>query len=96
MLLLVLTAADVTNSIACALDGEDWLLLAATTLDQPSSSTPDQSSAHVDDCFCCSHCVDVQSAVPPLTRQAVIAIVSRFVTAAPHNFGSPLYHPPLV
>lgn len=94
MVLLLLTTADLTGSISCALDGESAPLLAAVGLTQPAA--PLQHSEHVDDCFCCSHCVDVQAVLPPLKPLELSSAPVPPPHHFPRHFGSPLYHPPLV
>ena len=60
-LLLFWVGVDLSNSSICALDQEGSSAQATSTSEEstsapvPSHATP----AHFDDCFCCSHCVDV-------------------------------------
>ena len=103
MVLLLWTAADLTNSSLCALENEDARSTApatpgSTALDHDSSSeTPRQpATPHIDDCFCCSHCVDVQGFAPALASVPVNRELRPLVLAAPRLFGSRLYHPPLL
>lgn len=103
MVLLLWTAVDLTNSSLCALENEDTRSSApavpgSTARDQDSSSRIPQQPAtpHIDDCFCCSHCVEVQGLVPALASMPVNRDVPPIVLAAPRLFGSRLYHPPLL
>ena len=64
-------------------------------LQAPSDSgVPPAQAPHVDDCFCCSHCVEVLGIMP--AEGSVVANSPRppLVLAEPRIFGSPLYHPP--
>lgn len=103
MLLLLWTATDLSNASLCALDNEGKNAVSfganATLSDDSDSSdapAPDQTpQRHIDDCFCCSHCVEHQA----FARAAVVMPVKMqrppMVLAAPRLFGSPIYHPPL-
>ena len=102
MVLLLWTAADLTNSSLCALENEDTrsnvpAIPGTTIIDQDShGQTPQPARPHIDDCFCCSHCVEVQSLVPVLDSAPVTRELRPLVLAAPRLFGSRLYHPPLI
>ncbi len=104
MVLLLWTAADLTNSSLCALDDEGLsatvpVTAGATTIDQGSPSQippPQPAKPHIDDCFCCSHCVEVQGLAPALASASVNRTVQPLVLPAPRIFGARLYHPPLV
>lgn len=100
MLLLLWTATDLSNASLCALDneGKDAVSLGAnaTLSDSSNAPAPDQApQRHIDDCFCCSHCVEYQA----FARAALVTPVKMqrppMVLAAPRLFGSPIYHPPL-
>ncbi len=102
MVLLLWTAADLTNSSLCALEKEDEGSTApsipgSTTLNQDSHdrTPPEPVRPHIDDCFCCSHCVDVHSLVPAVASVPANRDLQLLVLAAPRLFGSRLYHPPL-
>jgi len=96
-LLLALVALDLGNPSLCALDqeGPSFPVSPAAALD--ARSTDDSAPArtiHIDDCFCCSHCVDVSSfsALVPL---AFIDSRVPLPTDAPLGpAGHPPYHPP--
>jgi hypothetical protein len=97
MVLLLWTAADLTNSGLCALDSEDPLGVPASNeaaLDQsvPNPVPFNAPAPHIDDCFCCSHCVDVQGLAPALVSIPVHREVPPLVLAAPSGFHAPLYH----
>lgn len=100
---LLWTAADLSNASLCALDNEDTSSTAAPSTaggavvkDDLSSSLPPVQAPHVDDCFCCSHCVDVFAIIP--ADAATIANRPRalLMLAAARIFGSPFYHPPQI
>ena len=100
MLLLLWTAADLSNASLCALDNEGQEVVSlsahATLSDGSDAPAPDQTpQRHIDDCFCCSHCVDVQAFAPSTLVMPVELQRTPLVLAAPRLFGSPLYHPPL-
>ncbi len=94
--LLAWVALDLGVPSLCALDREGQSTpLSSTAIYTPAGDNgmPDQS-VHIDDCFCCSHCVNVASvsdiatpllvdnrSLPPLTRSLFLAAY-------------PPYHPP--
>lgn len=101
LILLLWTAADLTNASLCALENESTGFssggAAATQIaDTSSSQAPVPTPSHIDDCFCCSHCVDVQVLSPAPLALPLDLEHTPLVLAAPRIFGSPLYHPPLV
>ena len=99
MILLLWTAADLTNASLCALENEDigfGSVGTATVIASPASEVPAPAPPHIDDCFCCSHCVDVQVLLPATLAMPVNLQHMPLVLVAPRIFGSPLYHPPLV
>ena len=99
MILLLWTAADLSNASLCALDNEGanaGPLGSGTTLQDGSSAPgPAQLPQHIDDCFCCSHCVDVHVFLPATLVTPVALQQTQLVLSAPRIFGSRLYHPPL-
>ncbi len=101
LILLLWTAADLTNASLCALENEGTGFssagaTASQIVDTSSSQAPVPAPPHIDDCFCCSHCVDVQVLSPATHALPVDLQHAPLVLAAPRIFGSPLYHPPLV
>lgn len=103
IVMLLWTAADLANSGLCALENEDPRSTApaapgASALDQDAGNRipPRPARPHIDDCFCCSHCVELHDLVPALVSLPVDREVPPLVLAAPRHFGSRLYHPPLV
>lgn len=100
--LLLWTGADLTNPALCALDRERQAPAAATddgsaTLASlPGQPAPDAPAApHVDDCFCCSHCVEIQPWRPVLDTEPPSRDYTALIVAAPRLFGLRLYRPPL-
>ena len=100
VVLLAWTGVDLIATQLCAADS---VVLAtgssgAVTIQPDASSESDPTRgtprAHVDDCFCCSHCVNVVLPEPVLdiTRNARRALASR--VGVPLADGHPLYHPP--
>jgi hypothetical protein len=99
--ILIWTAADLTNASLCALDSDELggafsREYALTVNADTTDPAPSQPSNHIDDCFCCSHCVDMQVLVPAVVAEPVTRREPPLDVAAPHGFGFPLYHPPLV
>jgi hypothetical protein len=99
--LLLWTAADLTNADLCALDNEGSV---ESTAAGDVLRAPDQGrlpgrtrpAPHVDDCFCCSRCVEPGEIAIP----AVVHVVRRDVRVVafrlPRTDPAPVYHPPLV
>lgn len=101
LVLLLWTGADLTNSSLCAVENEDAqsspIATHAVAVDgQSSPLRSDGPAAHIDDCFCCSHCVEVQGLSTVATATLVERELKALVLSSPRTFGSPLYHPPLV
>ena len=101
LVILVWTVADLSSASLCALDNEDGAPFAAAPigvggviLDGATSQTPHPASVHVDDCFCCSHCVEVAAIVPANIAGMAKSHKPPLTLLVPRIFGSPLYHPP--
>jgi hypothetical protein len=69
LILLCLTALDLGVPSLCALDSEGLppgssaptcAILVASAATAPRPDLPTQPAVHVDDCFCCSGCVQAQ------------------------------------
>ena len=95
--LLLWTAVDLADVTACALDNERLGTLGSSQdsiiahRDAPGNPAP---PVHVDDCFCCSHCVDVEAFI---AASSVTIPKSRPETLANHHLlllATPFYHPP--
>jgi hypothetical protein len=97
--LLLWTAIDVMAPGLCALEREHEESSAAASSVAPDRALPptsDSTSApHVDDCFCCSHCVDIWRldavGAPADLIQRFVIHEQRPVEFVP----PPPYHPPL-
>ena len=99
--LLLWTAADLTNPGLCALDNEHDTVSAslgtvASASPELPMGNPTGPRPHVDDCFCCSHCVDLQLFAPVFAATMIESDSTPLVLPATYNFGASLYHPPLV
>ena len=104
VMLLLWTGADLTYSSLCALEQERDSFGSAAPLN-PAVSSDVASTAnlpvapdpkHVDDCFCCSHCVDEPDLTPRLHSGLASRARDELAAGAPAIFGTPLYHPPLL
>ena len=95
ILLLAWTALDLTATQLCAADNRPWALNEPAPEDVagPSSSTP-VPQGHIDDCFCCSHCVNVALLVPLRATPLTTACDPSLDTRVPSGDGCPLFHPP--
>lgn len=97
LLLLTWTAVDLTNESLCALDSTEFGTGGALTGTEKDDGKPlpgQETPRHVDDCFCCSHCVDVAAVIPVMAAEIV-----RLGPAAPVSSALlpplvPPYHPP--
>lgn len=99
--LLSWTAADLANASLCALDHEQELAASPasgptvlTAAHAPSGQAADEPM-HVDDCFCCSHCVELSRLLPAIDSEPAAPDAPTPVTLVPRLFGLQLYHPPL-
>ena len=95
VLLLSWTAADLAFASLCAADSEglaqrDAAMAADATDPMPPPASP------VDDCFCCSHAVDVDCLTVVLDSTAVAPIPEMRVPAAPLSPPHIPFHPPRV
>jgi hypothetical protein len=97
--LLLWTAIDVMAPRLCALEREHEESAASVSTVASDRALPpanDSTSApHVDDCFCCSHCVDIwrldAAGAPADLIQRFVIHEQRPVEFVP----PPPYHPPL-
>ena len=95
-LLLALVALDLGNPSLCALDQEvPSTPLSAAALDaRPTGDSAPARPVHIDDCFCCSHCVDVASAPGPAKLSWAGIRLPLPTDAVPLPTAYPPYHPP--
>lgn len=93
------TAVDLGVPSVCALDQEDESLKIHSSSERvapastPHDGTP-EAPVHVDDCFCCSHCVNVTAIHTPATLALVGTDVALPSDSVPVAAGYPPYHPP--
>ena len=99
ILLLFWTAADLSVPSLCALDNEGTNQAVVTTTEAFSvdgaTGMPAPTPGHVDDCFCCSSCVDVQWAAAATIAPPCELQQTHLLLPLPRIFGSRLYRPPL-
>ena len=100
MTLLLWTGTDLSNASLCALDSDRLGGLFSyeftpTLSADATNQAPARPSRSIDDCFCCSHCVDVQALVRTIVAEPIARREPPLDTATPRGFGLPLYHPPL-
>jgi hypothetical protein len=98
IILLVWTALDLSAYQLCALDRMDEVG-SFSDARRDATDTPREpsfpSSPHVDDCFCCSPCVDVGHVQPALVAAGLTPALTSMVDArAPRSAGRSLFHPP--
>ena len=100
--ILFWTAADITNSGLCALEQEQTTPVAHSDLlshfeTLKSTTTPgtNAETSHVDDCFCCSHCVQFGVATVSIADSGPSLTVFVSVPAIPNTYGAPPFHPPI-
>ena len=94
VLLLAWTAADLTGVASCALDGVG---VSQTCASRPSlvegALSADTAAPHIDDCFCCSRCVEASAGGFSATLSPL-----EIVASTPHShqilIALLLYHPP--
>ena len=95
--LLALVALDLGNPSLCALDQEmpSIPVSAVAVLDAGSTDgNAPTRPVHVDDCFCCSHCVDVAPVQDPARLAWAGVGIPLPHDAAPLPTAYPPYHPP--
>lgn len=95
LVILMWTAIDLVHPSACALDASPSdapSIQADPGIGLPIGSAP---VGHVDDCFCCSHCVHPSAmAVPVVWRPVVVQRAYRHRDRLPSADRTPVYHPP--
>ena len=103
LVLLFQTGLDLSNAALCALDAERFGLAgrASSTLassgdfgDEGSQPSQPAKPGHVDDCFCCSPCVDAE----PIAQPVMVAVVAAAEDDLPVKhvplLPTFLFHPP--
>ena len=93
--ILLWTAIDLANASACSLDNESLPASThASTIAAVPASPDGTAPAHVDDCFCCSHCVNVQTLVIPDVSDRGASSYLPPQQNSPLLLASSYYHPP--
>ena len=99
IVLLTWAAVDMTNPGLCALDNERATCapVSRTMLRSDWSAHPGGEAArpHIDDCFCCSHCLEPGQIVAPGEVTALADRLPATASRLPFRDGTGLYHPPL-
>ena len=102
MLLLMWTAVDIAAPGLCALEREDDVSSSAgdkaSIVVSAAASLPDDSSTpppHVDDCFCCSHCVDFSRYATVFAPSGDVQRDAVDMLHLVDHVPPPPYHPPL-
>ena len=94
-ILLLWVALDLGFPSLCALDQTSVPSSATANGDtRPADDSVPDPSKHVDDCFCCSHCVDVTSMAAPSPLVWAVGDLALPEDRAPFAAKNPLYHPP--
>ena len=100
LVLLAWTAIDLTNSALCALEQEEFSTPVgsdlALSMSPASGGAIPAAPRHVDDCFCCSHCVTVIDVTPARWNMSVVGPEQVAPPAAPLFRTFPVYHPPQI
>ena len=102
VVLLAWTAIDMTNAWLCQLDNEGSVAVLfgdeASSISGagslPASPAAPPSAAHVDDCFCCSHCVRPGLRAPIPAPLAIVRVTAPLAVQAIQSASDPLDHPP--
>ncbi len=93
VILLAWTAADLCDYQLCAHHREPLGAWSETRL--RAAPTDSQAPADGDDCFCCSHFVDVRTPFRIALGYEVAWFVGDQPVGEPHVAAIPLYHPPI-
>lgn len=95
LVLLSLVAVDLASPALCALDQPTPVLTTAAAADRATEdSEAPRPAAHVDDCFCCSHCVQPGSVLEPLGLTLLRDRLSTSVTDGDFSTVGAPFHPP--
>ena len=100
LFILSWTIVDLSNASLCAQDRSDGPM-ASTALSlsigvDSRTSVPQTPVSQIDDCFCCSHVVDVATVQPDARPIQSSLLVPTPASVKPHLFGRSLFHPPLL
>jgi hypothetical protein len=95
LVLLLWTAVDLADINACALDnlgiGRSGSAAGVIAPTDAMAATP---AAHVDDCFCCSACVEPRPISAPLETPGIAVLYEHTSTSFVSLLGNSLFHPP--
>ena len=98
LLILGWTALDLGYPVLCALDREQSgsTYYAQELSEAPSSSNSEtpKNPVHIDDCFCCSHCVTVTDVTPADRTVSTVRQENIAPLSPPLVCTFPVYHPP--
>lgn len=100
LLLLFLTGLDLSMDVGsvtfCAIDAERTHAVPPSEngLGNPTSHSQQSQSPHIDDCFCCSACVNVTPVAQPLNVTLVAATPLPVVPRQLPLLSRFLFHPP--
>ena len=97
VVLLAWTALDLTAPSLCALEADVERPGSGHAAITAAASTPPGApveEAHVDDCFCCSHCVEPTAVPAPSGLQFVVNRYRTLPDGIPPSPVLQLYHPP--
>lgn len=95
ILLLSLVAFDLASPTLCALDKATAAPTTQAAADGAShDAAPPEAPTHIDDCFCCSHCVHPGASIAPLGLTLVRGTLPAPLTDGDFSaLGAP-FHPP--
>ena len=96
LVFLLWTAVDLTNAGLCALDNDPLgpLTSHVTVRAADGAGLPDAPTPHIDDCFCCSRCVEPTPMAAPADVDAVARRERLIADALPLPDRASIYHPP--
>jgi hypothetical protein len=97
VLLLAWTALDLSMPALCAAESVALVGMASVPSArgvQRDGSAHEIPAGQQDDCFCCSHSVDLRPLLFSATPSGVVTVGSQSVSGLPSAPPSTLYHPP--
>jgi hypothetical protein len=94
LVFLTWTAVDLTNSSLCALDQEGARQTCTTATPNLCDAEPSPAPVHIDDCFCCSHCVNAVALVFLPKAAMLVDLIPPERASALRLASSHLDHPP--
>ena len=96
-MLLAWTAADLAFARVCGLEKIDTPITGGSrqlTVQSDAAQSPGSDLPDVQDCFCCSHCVNIQQAPFVCESRLVSAVVADLIVSVAPPQVRPTYHPP--